>query len=279
VSSFTKLYASPLAVASEFAIWITGAGAAVREKQVPGATLTLEQVYAGRGAVYAGLTVDKDCLRIEASGAAGSDRPRVYFLPWAKGSICRIRPKMINAAGADGNLLFTPNLDGCMVTVEGPPDAPTVYHANSAAKLSDQAEKILSGIENPFENYGVEQELKISNMSVNFEAFQALAPKHAQPSQLPVGKAAHFDIREYGKFPIQKVDINDELFSMEQDFQYGAVFGVRKNGAWEFYSQSFRVQRRTWDVMESGFFGLGTPKKVRKTFVRHTVLAARKFWP
>lgn len=279
MSSFAKLYENPLAVASEFAIWITGAGAAVREKQAQGTTLTLHQVYAGRDAVFAGMTVDKDCLRIEASGAAGKDRPHVYFLPWAKGSIYRIRPKMKNAGGLDENLLFTPNLDGCMVTVEGAPDAPTVYHANSATQLSDQAEKILKSINDPFENFGVEQDLKISNMTVNFEAFQALAPKHPQPAALPVQKTAHFDMRSYGKFPIQNTDIQDDLFSMEQDFQYGAVFGVRKNGAWEFFSQTFRVQRRTWDVMETGFFGLGKPTKVRKTILRHTVLSARKFWP
>ena len=158
MSSLEKLYQSPLETAGEFAVVVSGAAGAVRQKptHVPH-DLTLMQVHASTP-VYAKCTAETGCLSIEATNLGTGDT-RIYFLPWSQTSIYRIRPKAGNTPGLNGNLFLTPNLDGCMVTVEGTPQNPTIYHANSKNPALNFFEKELLQ-----EVKGTENEGKVENM-------------------------------------------------------------------------------------------------------------------
>jgi hypothetical protein len=51
----------------------------------------------------------------------------VYYLPWDMNKAIRVtlKPSKHQALAREPDVFFTDNLNGCMVTVEGPPDRPT----------------------------------------------------------------------------------------------------------------------------------------------------------
>ena len=278
--TFQTLYDEPLNTARQYAMVISGQNAHVRQKAVANTTLQLMQVYAGE-ACYATLTSESERLLVQASNNAGTNTPHVYFLPWARTSIYRIRPKPSNTAGPDGNLFFTPNLDGCMVTIDGTADAPTIYHSNSAgmhySRDEDEAMDQQTSEEGKFI---MEQNLKIRNMALNVGSFKTLAAKNPVVPTTPVKPSRDFDMTEYGGLP--KQDLKENKFGnmdLQQEFLYGAVFGVRKNGEWIFYKQSFETLRKEWDELESSWIPFSTPARVRRKILKYRVVSAEKFWP
>jgi hypothetical protein len=144
------LHNDPLGVAETYALRITGhaksrpnrftvfveAGPLSYTETIP-TTLDQLQVKAGIP-VYAvamegaGIDHSGKSVLISAVNENPRDAPRAYYLPWAKRSIYRITPKPATAEGLDGNLFFTANLDGCMLSIMGAPDKPTIYHSNAA---------------------------------------------------------------------------------------------------------------------------------------------------
>lgn len=278
MSNLAKLYAAPLDVARQFALAITGSGAKVREKQTDSEhSLNLLQVYASKP-IYAKCRVEGSCLHVEATTDAGGNT-QVYFLPWAKGSIYRIRPKTSNASGCAGNLFFTPNLDGCLVRIEGTPDAPTIYHANSAGmQFSEQEELYMK--KSPEHAGMIENQLKISNMTSNLKTFQAIPAKNPQVSTSQTAKTKDLDLFEYDKGSSQEILPGKfDMPEIKQVSYYGAVFGVRTAGNWTFYKQSFRIYRHEWSAEESTYFGFGKPQVVRKKVKEYSVINAAQFWP
>lgn len=280
VPTFQTLYDEPLNTARQYAMVISGQNAHVRQKAVANTTLQLMQVYAGE-ACYATLTPESQRLLIQASNNAGTNTPHVYFLPWARTSIYRIRPKAANTPGFDGNLFFTPNLDGCMVTIDGSADAPTIYHSNSAgmnySRDEDEAMQRQTTQEGQFI---MEQNLKIRNMALNANKFKTLAAKNPIVPTTPLKAPKDFDMMEYGGLP--KQDLQENKFKnmdLQQEFLYGAVFGVRKNGEWVFYKQSFETVRKEWDELETSWVPFSKPTVVRKKILKYRVVSADQFWP
>jgi len=279
VSSLEKLYQSPLQTAGEFAVVVSGAIADVRQKP-PGnpQDLTFMQVRASTP-VYAKCKAEAGCLEIEAVNL-GAGNTRIYFLPWAKTSIHRVRPKAGNTPGLNGNLFFTPNLDGCMVTVEGTPENPTVYHANAAdAPLTPDEQQVLETAMGTSNEGLIENLIKIKKMKTGLAAFSAIPPKNPPP-MLNLLDKAHFDLLEYDLGSTTKFTPNAfKLQDMTQSLHYGTVFGVRKNGAWTFYKQSYRIVRRKWYAQDRGFLGLGKPQLVEREACKYNVASIRQFWP
>lgn len=280
MSSLEKLYQSPLETAGEFAVVVSGAAGAVRQKptHVPH-DLTLMQVHASTP-VYAKCTAETGCLSIEATNLGTGDT-RIYFLPWSQTSIYRIRPKAGNTPGLNGNLFLTPNLDGCMVTVEGTPQNPTVYHANASnAPLTADEQDLLDRAMGATNEGFVENVIKIDKMKTNQAVFSAIPPKNPPPPVLNPPDKAHFDLLEYDRGSTTRFTPNAfGLSDMTQSLHYGTVFGVRKNGAWTFYKQSYRIVRRKWYVEDRGFLGFGKPQLVERETYKYNVASIRKFWP
>jgi len=278
VSSLEKLYQSPLATAGEFAVVVSGAAGEARQKRtLAPQDLTFMQVHASTP-VYANCTTETGCMSIEATNV-GDGNTRIYFLPWSMGCIYRVRPKAGNTVGVNGNLFFTPNLDGCMVTVEGSPQNPTVYHANAAnAPLTLNERQLLARVSGKSNEGFVENVIKIDKMKTKQADFSAIPPKNPPPVVNPPSKA-HFDLLEYDRGSTTQFTPNKFGPDMTQSLHYGTVFGVRKNGAWTFYKQSYRIVRRKWYAEDRGFFGLSTPKVVEHESCTYNVASIQKLWP
>lgn len=279
MSSLEKLYQSPLQTAGEFAVVVSGAAADVRQKPSGSPQdLTFMQVRASTP-VYAKCKAEAGCLEIEAVNL-GAGNTRIYFLPWSRTSIHRIRPKAESTPGLNGNLLFTPNLDGCMVTVEGTPENPTVYHANAAdAPLTPDEQDLLDEAAGASNEGFIENVFKIDKMKTGLAAFSAIPPKNPPPVLNPPNKAS-FDLLEYDRGSTTEFTPNAfKLRDMTQRLHYGTVFGVRKNGAWVFYKQSYRIVRKKWYEEDRGFLGLGKPKPVERETCKYKVASIRKLWP
>jgi hypothetical protein len=279
VSSLEKLYQSPLATAGEFAVVVSGDAGASRQKLAHGPQdLTFMQVYASTP-VYAKCTADNGCLSVEAANL-GTGGTRIYFLPWSRTSIYRIRPKAGNTLGLSGNLFFTPNLDGCMVTVEGTPENPTVYHANAAfAQLTDDEQNLLDRASGASNEDFVDKVIRIGKMKTSQEAFSAIPPKNPPPPVLNPPNKAHFDLLEYDRGSTAQITPSKFGQDMTESLHYGTVFGVRKNGAWTFYKQSYRIVKRKWFVEERGFLGMGKPQVVKREECKYNVASIQKLWP
>lgn len=280
MSSLEKLYQSPLQTAREFAVVVSGAIADVRQKP-PGnpQDLTFMQIRASTP-VYAKCKAEAGCLEIEAVNL-GAGNTQIYFLPWSKTSIYRIRPKAGNTPGLNGNLFFTPNLDGCMVTVEGTPENPTVYHANAAdAPFTPDEQDVLDKAMGKSNEGIIENVFKIEKMKTGQAAFSAIPPKNQPPPVLNPPDKAHFHMFEYDRGSKTKFTPNAfKLQDMTQKLHYGTVFGVRKNGAWTFYKQSYRIVRKKWYVQDKGFFGLSKPQLVERETCKYNVASIQKLWP
>lgn len=282
MSSLEKLYQSPLGTAGEFAVVVSGAVGAARPKLTHAPhNLTLMQVYAGRP-VYAKCTAEAGCLTIEATDQS-TDGTRVYFLPWSIGSIYRIRPKVEDTVELNGNLFFTPNLDGCMVTVEGTPQNPTIYHANSKNPALNFFEKELLKEVQGTENEGkVENMIKIGKMKADQFAFSKILPKKPTTPVLDPPPKAHFDLLEYD--PGSKTELSTTQLEIKgmspftglpvrsEYLYFGTVFGVRKNAAWTFYKQSYRLERNTFWKEERS---MPVPVETCK----YSVAKIERFWP
>jgi hypothetical protein len=257
------LYDDPLAIAKTYALKIAGK-AGVREKRFPSVyveagplsyTETLQttfgqlQVKAGTPVYATGQEDTATSAIINTSLENPGNAPRVYYLPWGIKSIYRVTPKAATGESLDGNLFFTANLDGCMVSIMGTCEKPTIYHSNARGLDYDPN---LSGL--------LENLEKIDRMHKGVATFASL-PKKGQNQDVATRNPKHFNFLAYDQGSYQ-VQVSTVLI---QNLSYGAVFGVRKQGLWTFYQQSYEVVARK--EMDGG------------KWVRFSVNYARQLWP
>jgi hypothetical protein len=261
------LYDNPLAVAKTYALKMAGQ-ATVRERLftvfVEGGPLshtiklqtTLNQLQVKAGTpVYAiakedsGKEYSGKSVLINAFTEDPGNAPRVYYLPWAKKSIYRVTPKPATSETLDGNLFFTANLDGCMVSIMGTREEPTIYHSNAAGLDYDPN---LTGL--------LENLAKINEMRKGVATFASM-PKKGKLQNETTQNPKHFDFLAYDQGSVQ-FSVGETLI---QNLSYGAVFGVRKQGVWTFYKQSYEVLARK---------EMGGEK-----WVRYSVNYAKQLWP
>jgi hypothetical protein len=280
VSSLEKLYQSPLSTAKEFAVAVGGATGTVPGTLRPKPTatahdLTFMQVKASVP-VYAKCQAEAGCLSISATdrGTAGT---RVYFLPWAHQEIYRIRPTAGNTPGLNGNLFFTPNLDGCMITVEGTPQNPTIYHSNASGMLTANEQNEVDRASN---QHIVENSFRIRKMQTDQAVFGGIASKNPAKNPSNPLKTAHFDLLEYSpQKPEVEITQTAEGDYSRHDYHYGTVFGVRKDGAWTFYKQIYQVVKKKWRWEERGLLGWGKLESVEREHYTYSVASIKQFWP
>jgi hypothetical protein len=263
------LYDDPLATAKTYALKIAGT-ADVREKRFSvyveagplSYTETLRttfnqlQVKAGTP-VYAtgqedtakGITGKSAIINTFWKDPPGENATRVYYLPWGIKSIYRVTPKAATGESLDGNLFFTGNLDGCMVSIMGTPKEPTIYHSNARGlKYDPDLSDFLENLE------------KIDRMHKGVATFASM-PKKGQNQDEATRNPKHFSFLAYNQGSYQ-VQLSTVLI---QNLSYGAVFGVRKQGLWTFFQQSYEVVARK--EMDGG------------KWVRFSVNYARQLWP
>jgi len=285
VPTLQQLHDNPLTVAEQHPITVRGLGAQVRAKADPGATLTFQQVYASRP-VYAYVAPSEHGeMPVQATNQSGGNT-RVYFLPWAHASIYRVRPNVSNTAGPADNLFFTPNLDGCVVVIDGSREAPTIYHCNaSKVPFTGDEQLAMDAQPNDSQRELMETNLKVGKMLTDKARFAAILPKHAPPiSAHPVPLQRVFDPHEYDPGSRHAIAGNEYGgIDIDQEVYNGTVFGVRKNGLWTFYKQSFLIRRKEHDepAKEGVFssFGFGKDVIARRKQITYTVAGALRMWP
>lgn len=151
----------------------------------------------------------------------------VYWLPYQHNKTYRITLKGSKKTGLTANHFFTPNLTGCLVHVDGPPNEPTVYHSN--------AEKHTTGKSGA--------DAKVLDVLHKIQTMQARI--RAATTREPVGA---LNMTAYAPH-----SLSDEMLMSEAErlgkersasfatmSQAATVFGVRDadSGNWTFYYQS-----------------------------------------
>lgn len=191
-------------------------------------------------------------LRVNVSGTL------LYFLPWSEG--CGYRMTLRPHAGFDSALFVTAELNGCTVIVDGPPEAPTVYHFNAK-----QVGGTLGGLTSGEENSRLKAciSAKVEDMASRFKICRASDP--VPDTTARVGSARGVNLTHYmgptidvatyrtylGKlrskrdsgFNPNAAKIMSQLRPNEvhldpSSLSFAAtasVMGIRKNNAWKFY--------------------------------------------
>ena len=177
-----------------------------------------------------------------------------YWLPWSENQIYRmtLRPSSKVNDGVDPDYFFTAPVSGCSIFVEGPPEQPTVYHANAQTHGGDY-----DGL--AAKAYKRLQKEKADYMRQRYLALSATHEKRgkgvttAGPGNPREVSALHYlnrgfqpdfpdDLQEVvdtlvGNKHRKNVVIDENLGKIKVKTAEGTVFGVRKDGTWKFYFQ------------------------------------------
>jgi hypothetical protein len=172
-----------------------------------------------------------------------------YYLPYKSNSVikCTLKDKRDNKTKfiyGEPEAFFTYVIDGCSIIIEGSLTQPTVYHANNSN--SSPSQRALVALD-------LTRKWKSTNLPKLSQNYLERSPRNTVRFK---GIALH--ATEY---------LSDEqvyLQKFQDDFVlvkvYGLVFGVCKNGLWEFYLQK-NLKR------------IGNSGKI------YNVLSVQKFWP
>ena len=177
----------------------------------------------------------------------------MYYLPWDSNRVFRItlKPSKHQVLSREPDVFLTANLNGCMVTVEGPPDRPTVYHSNMAdylgspasdlsiaddmARLFISVKALMMGkaytlISTQHDKMGEARKGLLDPKSITHDKYQVLLGRPGEDEAL----AEAMDLIARDK----KIKYNQVSGKFECEQSLGSVFGVRATtGLWSFYYQ------------------------------------------
>ena len=175
----------------------------------------------------------------------------VYYLHWEENGLVRIKLKRSRRVElkAEPRVFFTANLNGCLVSVEGPADEPTVYHSNvtdykgspgndqsvpqdkALRRIGKKVAAMYSGYRAMSTQHDNRSETHIQPGHISQYQYQTLV---GRPSGAKDERRARTlleeQARELGKHTAGSVVTSEQ--------SRGAVFGVRDQaGRWAFYFQ------------------------------------------
>lgn len=292
----SDLLNDPLKCASQYALEISvGVGARLKSRAVADAPQQVQdfQVVGGEDRVRTVRlkTVKRTCeISVGAYDPDVDDENRfaVYYLPWEMNRIVRtkLKPSRRVKLGAEPRIFFTANLNGCMVSVEGPASEPTVYHSN-----------VIDYKGSPGSDPRVDEEKAKRRIGKKVSAM--LSGYHAMSSQHDNRKKTYTEPGHVTQFRYQVMlgrpsaalhERRARLLLEEQDEELaerlagtvvttpesrGAVFGVRgENGNWAFYWQRQLLMR--FSRVDSN--GNGTTRLTR-LYEDWSTLRCEQFWP
>ena len=202
-----------------------------------------------------------------------------------------IRRLALGAEGTDTRIFFTAAVNGCSVYVEGPEDAPTVYHAN-AMSHGGSFEKIDYAYQ-----YRELEDRKTAFMDERYRKISTSAPKLARTGDpgtwghgaAPGNEAGRVTMKEYLVPAVGVGSLNNDraqaIEAWRQRYGFttkidgepkiedviGTIFGKKQDsGKWEFYYQKLMcVSALFWDPVKRSL----TPK------CEWQVISCSKFWP
>jgi hypothetical protein len=255
-----KLLLDPEGYGSKYAFLVQrGTACHMKAKAVvgkPKQIVNFCQVQGGSRVLTASLVQKaRTCTVAVADFDAGGDSSTtfpIYYLPWDKNQVIRVtlKPSKHRAVVREPDVFFTDNLNGCMVTVEGPPDRPTVYHSNvmdylgspggdtsmeqDVAELYIAAkamamEKGYKAMSREHDKAGESRKGLLHPKSITQDAYQTLV---GRPS------AAEDETRWITKVMADRgVKFNENGGVIQFEQSLGTVFGVRGDRYWRFFYQ------------------------------------------
>lgn len=267
----------------------------LKNKTVANAPRTIEgfhQVHGDSRVCTASLSIEGRACTVSVGNYSPVDTETifpVYYLPWDLDRVYRVtlKPSKHQAVSREPDVFFTANLNGCMVTVEGPPDRPTVYHSNMASFLGDpgtdkslseevaqlyiSAKALMMGkayslMSEQHDKTGEARKGLLGPKSITQDKYQVLLGRPGEDEAL----AQAMDLIARDK----KIKYDNASGKFECEQSLGSVFGVRAaTGLWSFYYQRL--------LLVSFLRKEGTPSKPKFAWERFDwrCLTCDMFWP
>jgi hypothetical protein len=293
----SELLKNPETCASLYAFEISSGGAIrLKHRDVVDADPNVQDflVVGGEGRVRTAWlkTVKRTCMVTVGPydpSADDEDQFPIYYLPWEENRIVRTKLKRSRRVqlAAEPRVFFTANLNGCMVSVEGPADEPTVYHANvidykgspgadptideekAKRRIGKKVQAMLSGYHAMSGQHDNRRKTYVEPGHITQYRYQVLL---GRPSgQLQEERARQ--VLEEDDLALTKKAIGSVVTTPQSR---GAVFGVRDaSGKWAFYFQRQLLVRysRVDGINHDG------SQRLTRLYEDWSTLRCEKFWP
>ncbi len=167
-------------------------------------------------AAVGGLQGDTQWIEVTTAG-----KVNCYWLPWGEGKI------YMGQLGPDHEFFFTYTINGCGVIIGGTQAQPVVGHANLACQRLDDA---------------VTDALKLGPAAAGAAAAKAQAIIYDQFYGNLAAKLIQDDRLSGARLEM----VTPQQYLVDAKAGFGAVFGVNKGGAWEFYGNWAKQTTKIW---------------------------------
>jgi hypothetical protein len=175
---------------------------------IPGAVVAAK-------ATVGGVQGDGQWIEVAAVGDANC-----YWLPWGEGKV------YMGSLGSAHEYFFTYAINGCGVIIGGATGAPVVAHANLDCKRLNDAASVL--------------------MKSGPSAGPAVAKEQALIYEQFYGNLAAKLIQDAVLSPTRLEVVTPQQYLIDAKASFGAVFGIRKSGGWEFYGNWAKKTTKIW---------------------------------
>lgn len=166
-------------------------------------------------AAMGSLQGDTQWINVTATGNANS-----YWLPWGEGKV------YLGQLGLDHEFFFTYTINGCGVIIGGTTAQPVVAHANLDSKRLDDA------VANAVKHGASAGAIAAKDQAIIYDQFYGnLAAKLIEDNRV---SGARLEV------------VTPQQYLVNAKAGYGAVFGINKSGAWEFYGNWAKQTKKIW---------------------------------
>lgn len=293
----SKLLNAPAEYGRKYALLIErGTDVNMKAKAVGNAPKQIHgfhQVHGAARACTASLAVNVRACTVKVSAYSALQDTEttfpIYYLPWDMNKTIRmtLKPSKHQALSREPDVFFTDNLNGCMVTVEGPPDRPTVYHSN-----------VIDFLGSPGGDPKIEEDVArlyiAAKVLVMEKGYKLMSAQHDKVREARKGLLHPMSVTQeqyqvlLGR-PSEDVALceamsliaNDKKFTYDKvggefrcEMSLGSVFGVRsETGFWHFYYQRL--------ILVSFYKKTGPETNPQFVFARQDwrCLTCDEFWP
>ena len=207
---------------------------------------------------------DQDLLVMRITYEKSSDSFPVYYLPWQRNALIRVKLKPSPHHPAQKGIIFketiepqvfvTAALQGCSIIVSGDPQEPIVYHINASSTTGPMGETLNTDSDATFV---AAAGAKVTKMQTLYTDARSQFPKEgskgaagARPPQTFTSKSATLTEYSPGNLPTGQTRLlrrYHDKFTNVRGLQFGTVFGIKGASGWVFYRQS---RTRLWDASD-----------------------------
>lgn len=158
---------------------------------------------------------DAQWINVTSTGTANC-----YWLPWGEGKV------YVGELGLDHTFFFTYTINGCGVIIGGSSAMPVIAHANLDCKRLNDA------VTNSLKSGASAGAVAAKEQALIYDQFYGnLAAKLIQDGRL---SGVRLEV------------VTPQQYLIDAKAGFGAVFGINKSGAWEFYGNWAKQTTKIW---------------------------------